>query len=408
MMAAMVQSFPSSTSTLTMMQPRPSPSEPYQNGSQAQQPQRAHHIPRNIYNTSVGGMAAGSYRGQVSTASMGPYTFQNTTILPNTGNPLRQHPTAPSIPRLESRTASAPSVPLSLQAVQQTNSTSSRPRPPQVTPISAFNPQQQILRNDASLSSTTTTHQNSNSNSRPLSSLDLNPPTLQPASYATVAKSSPDRYKRNHRRAETSGALSLNTSAQGGSAMPSGSGMAAVGNLYTHPVQSSSTPSLTTYRSQSPSSPVVNEFGHDPPVKFASRDDSNLQRDRQGSSDLAKRYRRRSISSMEVKDYTLSENTVPTQQAAQPKTYAAMLAGPAPTPQAPAQERRDYRNNVTPERPNSAHGRNGSNESSTSGKSSTKASSVRPAARLDNAVFSSAPKYHQNKYPVPHHMFHKS
>ena len=370
-MAAMVQSFPSPTSTITMLQTRPSSSEAFQTGSQGQQHQRNNQIPRNMYNTSVGGMAAGNYRGHTSTSPVSPYAFTGTPILQNgqSQNPLRQHPTGPQPPRLENRTNSAPSLPVTLQASQQSMPTSSRPRPPVITPSSTplnastvYQPQLQPSKDDSSIS----TLSSKQSNTR----LDLNPPTLPPATYATVAKSSPDRYRRNHRRAETSGALTSNTT-HVGSAMPSGSGMAAVGQLYTHPNQTSSTPTLTSYpsyRGTQPSSPIINDYSSSVQPRL-SKDDINLQRERQAQADLAKRYRRRSISSLEAKDYAipLSESPTLVQQPAQPKTYAAMLAGPAPQ----AQERREVRTNPSIERPTSSHGRNSSNESSSSGPSTS-------------------------------------
>ena len=370
-MAAMVQSFPSPTSTITMLQTRPSSSEAFQTGSQGQQHQRNNQIPRNMYNTSVGGMAAGNYRGHTSTSPVSPYAFTGTPILQNgqSQNPLRQHPTGPQPPRLENRTNSAPSLPVTLQASQQSMPTSSRPRPPVITPSSTplnastvYQPQLQPSKDDSS----TSTLSSKQSNTR----LDLNPPTLPPATYATVAKSSPDRYRRNHRRAETSGALTSNTT-HVGSAMPSGSGMAAVGQLYTHPNQTSSTPTLTSYpsyRGTQPSSPIINDYSSSVQPRL-SKDDINLQRERQAQADLAKRYRRRSISSLEAKDYAIPLSEPPTlvQQPAQPKTYAAMLAGPAPQ----AQERREVRTNPSIERPTSSHGRNSSNESSSSGPSTS-------------------------------------
>ena len=373
-MAAMVQSFPSQTATLTMLQTRSSPTDAFQSTSPGQQHSRSNQIPRNIFNTPIGGMGAGNYRGHTATSPITPYGLASTSILANSQNPLRQHPTAP---RLENRTASAPSVPFSLQ-IQQQNAGSSRPRPPPngtTTPIGASSlcvNQPQASQNDPSASPLSSWP----SNLRPQPTLDLNSSTLQ-ASYATVAKSSPDRYRRtNHRRSETSGGLVNTGTIQGGSAMPSGSGMAAVGHLYQHPAQSNSSPSLTTYSSyrgtQAPSS-----IASDPTQsRLTTRDDSNLQRAREKESALAKRYRRRSISSLEAKEYAIL-NTDP-QQAAQPKTYAAMLAGPAPIPQ----QQRPVQNTQTAERPISAHGRNGSSESSVSDQSgskppSTKAASVR-------------------------------
>lgn len=384
----MVQSFPPPTSTMTMLQTRSSSSEPFQNGSQGQQHQRNTQMPRNIYNTAVGGMNTGNYRGQTTTSPISPHGFQNAPILQNGPNPLRQHPTAPPYPRLENRTSSAPSIPITLQAQQQNFATANRPWPSPVNqtfgPPNAF-PSQPMPNNDGS---GPTIHNTKQPNPRPLSSLDLNPSTLQAPSYATVAKSSPDRYRRNHRRAETSGALPSNASVQDGSSMPSGSGMAAVGKLYTQPSQSNSTPSLTSYRGTA--STIVNDHSPAQQLRVASKDDSNLQRERQATSDLAKRYRRRSISSLEAKDYAMSEapSQAPSQQPAQPKTYAAMLAGPSAVSQGGNQDRREVRAMPAVEQATSNHRRNGSTESSNSVRSASQATSVSPRAFFDTCSIS--------------------
>ena len=380
MMAAMVQSFPSPTSTMTMLQTRPSSSEAFPNGSQGQQHQRNSQMPRNIYNTSVGGMAAGNYRGHTSTSPVSPYGYSSPSILPNGSNPLRQHPTALQAPRLESRTASAPSVPLAQQGPQQSPPITNRPRPPVVNTssvqLSAPNsntPRQQPVSDGNTSSLTSGPPQLA---SRPLSTTDLSLPPLQTASYATVAKSSPDRYRRNHRRAETSGAVVTSNQSPGGSAMPSGSGMATVGHLYTHPTQTSSTPTLTSYPSyrgaQSGPSPIVNDHSPGAQPRLASKDDLNLQKERQAPADLAKRYRRRSISSMEAKDFANPPPEAgPPQQQGLTKSYAAMLAGPSP------QERKEVQISPAAERPTSSHGRSGSNESSVSARSVPKSSGAK-------------------------------
>ena len=403
-MAAMVQSFPSPTSTMTMLQTRPSSSEAFQSGSQAQQHQRNPQIPRNIYNTSVGGMAAGSYRGHTSTSPVSPYGFSSPPILPNGSNPLRQHPTALQPPRLETRTASAPSVPLAQQASQQNPSVNNRPRPPvvntssiQLSATNSNNARQQPVSDGNSSAITSAPPQ---LGARPLSTTDLSLPPLQTASYATVAKSSPDRYRRNHRRAETSGAVTTSNQGQGGSAMPSGSGMATVGHLYTHPTQTSSTPSLTSYPSyrgaQTAPPPTVQDYNSGAQPRLASKDDLNLQRERQASTDLAKRYRRRSISSMEAKDFAIPlSEAVPPHQQGLTKSYAAMLAGPSP------QERKEVRTAppVAPpvERPTSSHGRSGSNESSVSGRSAPKPTG---AKRFELPTHAPAPTTAQEAAPI--------
>lgn len=369
-MAALVQSFPSPTSTLTMLQTRPTSSDAFQNGSQSQQHQRNSQMPRNIYNTSVGGMAAGNYRGHTSISPVVPYAFTSTPVIPNT-NPLRQHPTAPML-RQENRTTSAPAIPFAQQATSPSPTSSTRhrlqPSPSLPLDLSTFPLSQQSgSKDDASLPSVT--KQNS---PRPVSSIDLNTPSLPtPATYANAAKPSPDRYRRNHRRVEQGGTQSSSTLSQGGSALPSGSGMATVGHLYSNPLQSSSTPTLTSYPAfrgtQSPSQ-NVNDVSSGPTVRLLSADDMSLPR--QSSVEQAKRYRRRSISSLEVKEHTGQTSDIKAQTPAQQKTYTAALTSPVP------QDRIDVQVPSTLQRSPSSHGRNDSTGSTSSGRTNSRPSSV--------------------------------
>lgn len=370
-MAALVQSFPSPASTLTMLQTRPSSSDAFQNGSQSQQHQRNSQMPRNIYNTSVGGLAAGNYRGHTSLSPVVPYAFTSTAVLPNTTNPLRQHPTAPLL-RQENRTASAPTIPFAQQITSPSSSSSSRhrlqPSPSLPLDLSTFSlPQPSGSKDDASLPSAA--KQNT---PRPASSIELNPPSLPaPVTYANAAKPSPDRYRRNHRRAEQGGTQPSSTLNPGGSALPSGSGMATVGHLYSNPVQASSTPTLTSYptfRGSPSPSQNVNDVSPGSTVRLLSADDMSLPR--QSSVELAKRYRRRSISSLEVKEHTGQASDTQVQAPVQPKTYAAALAGTTP------QDRIDVQSPPTSQRSPSSHRRNDSTGSTSSGITNSRPSSV--------------------------------
>lgn len=356
---------------MPMLQTRPSSQEAFQSQAPVQPHQRYSVLPRTMQNSSAGGMPTGSYRGQTTTASVPPYAFQPPQRLQHGQNPLAQHPTGMVPPSMGNRTASAPVVPL-LQNTFQNAGTSSRPRPPAVNAGSTpLNPSytgpwpgqgQGGLKESPQITSLPAVQ-----NSQHMAPLNLNPPAM---TYASVAKSSPDRYRRNHRRAETGGALSTNNnSMQGGSALPSGSGMATVGHLYNHPTHTSSTPALSTYPMYQggavmPSPPNGNDHDGVSHQRTSSKDDMSVQR--QSSSELAKRYRRRSISSLEAKDYVSEAQSAPP---AQPRTYAEMLAGPAPS------ERKENRPPVV-ERPTSSHGRQTSNESSNSGRSISRPASV--------------------------------
>ena len=368
-MAALVQSLPSpSTSTMTMLQTRSPSQDAFQSGTQAQQHQKGNQGPRNIYNTSVGGMAAGNYRGHPAASPLPPYSLQSVPMMQSGANPLRQHPTMAQHPRYDARTASAPTLPV---VQPQSAGTSSRPRPPPANPAStplnpslAYPPLNQARPTDDGFLSG---NNFAPSPAKPLAPLDLTLPPMQ-TSYANAAKASPDRYKRNHQRAQTSGGLTA-TPQPANSAMPSGSGMATVGHLYSHPNQTTSTPTLSTYASYrgtpSPNASTSQEYSPSFHQRVPSKDDMNVQR--QSTSEVAKRYRRRSISSLEVKDYSLPSSEPPAQQA-KPKTYAATLAGPAPV--------QDTRGRPVHDRPGSAHGRKEGSEGGSSATSSAKSSSV--------------------------------
>lgn len=367
-MAAMVQSFPSTGSTITMLQTRSPSSDAFQNGPQGQQHQRGSQMPRNVYNGPVGSVAAGSYRGHPSLSPSASYAFNSPSITPNGANPLRQHPT---MPRFDTRTASAPVTPLTNPLSSPSPSTTPQHRLSSVSALSlsnTFTSQQNSSKDDLSIS--TASHLPS---SRPLSAIDINP---TPSSNAS--KPAPDRYKRNHRRAETTGLPTGMTQPQGGSALPSGSGMATIGHLYTGGYHTSSTSTLTSYPSYrgSPSpSRQANEIGPSNQPKMVSVDDSAVSRP--GSSEQAKRYRRRSISSLDAKEYQHYNSNPSTLPTTQPRTYAAMLASPAPQVQ---NENRQPQPVAPIQHPGSSHGRTRSVESSTSGRSSSRPSSVSPSA----------------------------
>lgn len=371
-MAAMVQSFPSTGSTITMLQTRSPSSEAFQSGTQSQQHQRGSQVPRNLYHNPMG---ASSYRGHTSLSPSASYSFNSPVIMPSASNPLRQHPT---MPRYDTRTASAPVTPFTNPISSPNLSTNSQNWLSSVSALNlsgAYTSQQSGSKDDTAIPATTTLPL-----SRPLSAIDLN--TSASNSSPATSKPAPDRYKRNHRRAETGGLPTGSAPTQGGSALPSGSGMATIGHLYQGGYQTASTPTLTSYPSYrgSPSpSQQANEYASKSPSRVSSVDDLSVSRP--GSSEQAKRYRRRSISSLDAKEYQSFNSGTPVVAAPQPKTYAATLASPAP---AMSNETRTPQPFTQTQRPRSSHGRNGSNESSNSGRSSSRPSSVSiPAGRID-------------------------
>ena len=320
-MAALVQSFPQSTSTITMLQTRPaSSSGAFQTSSQHQQRGQG---AKNAY---TGGNIS-SYRGPTSSTPVAPYAFTSTPALAVSG----QNSTTPYL-RQENRTISAPAGSPALG-----NHASSPNKQRQLAPSPLLNdPSDASLRSDPSSRLSIL--------SQPLD-LTLSDPRVN---ANNSAKPSPDRYRRVHRRSETSSAA-LNNQTTGGSAMPSGSGMATVGHLYNFPTQSISSPSFT--------SPAHGGM--------VSKDDSAITR----SSEQAKRYRRRSMASMSNEEPPKQESRP--QPPAQMRSYASVVS----TPYSPQKQQELPAMNINP-RPDSAHGRAGSDQSSSSSKSSRPSVSV--------------------------------
>lgn len=374
-MAALVQSFPQST-TVTMLQTRPSSaSGTFQNGPQ--QHQRNGQTPLNLYNS---GMTTGSYRGHTSTSPVVPYSFASSPSLVNSANPLRQNPAIPHL-RPDNRTSSAPVLPQFYQNTTGNLVNSNRPRYTMTgstsTPSlsSALNSnmafQQRSTRDDSSIP----TEAFAQVATRPLSAVDLNQSLPSP----TSAKSTPDRYRRSNSRVQTSGLPTNNNPVSGGSAPPSGSGMATVGHLYNPLTQSNTSPPMlsppSTYRGSQMTSSIGNHaFAAQP--RQSTVDDMTLYG--QSSNEQAKRYSRRSVSSLEAAEFTSPSGESQGQSFAQSQKSFTM------PPNFPSHEQRDTRSLPTPP-PSSSHGRSGSDESTNSVRSHSRPSSVSPLPRTDVA-----------------------
>ncbi|KAI9878833.1 MAG: bud neck involved protein [Pleopsidium flavum] len=387
-MAALVQSFPQHSSTVTMLQTRPSSSSgTFQTGSQIQphqQSSRSSQMSRNVYNATVGGMGTSSYRGHTSLAPVAPYAFTSTPILSNGGNALRQNPITPHL-RQENRTSSAPVIPNSVTPGQIV--TASRQRYPASASIctsssssssnAATTVQQTASRDDSSLP---TMPRSGEVAPRPASTINLitTTPILPPPTLASSAKPSPDRYRRVQRRTEANTPI---TSIQqpglhGGSAFPSGSGMATVGHLYQHPSQSSSSPSLSTYQPyrRSPSPLGSHAAGFSTASQpgqggISSADDTNLYR--QSTLEQAKRSRRRSIASLEAGDISSAVD----KSHGQAKSVSRL--GSTVDTNAFRQDQKGMLGPPSTSLSGSAHRRNGSAESGTSSYAGSQPSSAK-------------------------------
>lgn len=378
-MAALVQSFPSPSPTLTILQPRSPSAEAFQAGPPSQQYQRGSQVPRTIYNSSVGGMAAGSYRGHTTTAPVAPYAFTSTPIPPNSANPLRQHPTPPPL-RHENRTSSAPVVPLTQHFSNPDLQNLSRQRLPPINLIQQPLDFSNVLSLTPKLGSkddnALSTSNIKKTIARPLSAIELNSPSFSSLSSQTeTAKPLPERYRRNYRRTEKNGQPSAHNPMPGGSAPSSGPGMTAGGHLYTNPLQLSSIPSLTSYPAfrGSPSSHAGSEMRSQ--SRFSSLDDMNLPK--QSISEQAKRYRRKSVGSLDVMDHPPPEVNlnVPVHS----KTLAVQ-----PSPTVPSERKDTF--SPPPLQRQSSHGRQDSIGSSNSSRSVSRPSSVSKPLLVTNRL----------------------
>ncbi|MCJ1320059.1 bud neck involved protein [Xylographa vitiligo] len=370
-MAALVQSFPQQSSTITMLQTRhdATSSGPFLTSRESQQQLRNSQLARGIYGVNNG---VTTYRGHTSVPPITPYAFTTTPVAPQTVNPLRQNPTAPYL-RQEDRTSSAPVVTLSQQNSFGGSTNQIRQRqagsspaivPVQDAPNTLSATFMSGTRDDSAIMVPRTT------TPRPMSAMELNLSDAKISALGTNIKPSPDRYRRPQRRADA--VQSAHVSAQsGGSALPSGSGMAAVGHLYNQPMQFTSAPiyQQQMYRGMPtlPNLEGTSSFGSS--SRMASKDDMMLNR--QSSSEQAKRYRRRSVGGLDVGEYTgrldPKEHSSPEQR----KTYASVTSAQYVPEKQLLRPAYPIETTIRPV----SHARTGSNESASSLTSITRPSS---------------------------------
>ena len=299
-----------------------------------------------------------------------PYAFTSAPIIPNGGNPLRQHPISPHL-RQENRTASAPTITLAQQGTLNGSTSQARQRPmttpPSTVPVTISSDNISTTykagaRDDSDIPTQRTTAP------RPLSAMELNVSDAKLAALGSASKPSPDRYRRTNRRME-SGQPPFGSPHPGGSAMPSGSGMATVGHLYSHPTYPgpSTNHGQQTYRGAQMLHNKENTPGFDTRPRLVSKDDMALNR--QVSSEQAKRYRRRSVTGLEAGEFTHSFIDPRQQQLSngQQKTYASVVSSPYVPEKADV---RPITNVLSNQQPPQSHMRSGSDDSSISQRSS--------------------------------------
>lgn len=358
-MAALVQSFPQQSSTVTMLQSRPSSAsgilQPSQNQPHAQYPINNSQGNRNSYHGMNNGQGVSNYRGQTSMAPIAPYAFTSTPAL---GQRAQGGPHL----RADQRTSSAPIIPTfqhseGNQAVPRTRypaaasvsttSTSSS------SDLSSFG-HQSGSKDDFSLASTARVATRA---PRPHSTIITSASgSLAPPSLSSPVKASPDRYRRPaNRRADSS------NSQQSSPQPPSLANMPNVQNFYGNSVQQAQmTNSLQGLNLQMPQ------------FKGVAADDTQMNRPHQ---EQAKRYRRRSIHTIDAQDYThYKVESLPTSAQGPRQLHSSPGPSHNEQPRHPVDPLRS--SPIVTVRPATPHGRNDSSESVNSTRSNSRPSSV--------------------------------
>ncbi|KAK9417996.1 putative Protein BNI4 [Seiridium unicorne] len=380
-MAAMVQSFPQQNGTVTMLQARPGSASGVMSGHSHNQSQSGAGQPyasnsqsqRNAYPglpSGVGGQT--SYRG-ISAGPVQQYAFTSTPALGNGGQwqpygALRTSST-PVLPTTQTVGSNAPSRPQYQTHASMTN-----------LPSSAKVSVQGMTRDDSSL---------------PTGTRQSGMPASQPT-FAQVAsgKAAPERYRRATPRTTVDTASShssqsqttpsVSTSGSGsGSAMPSGSGMATVVHLYNPRVmgQKMAIPRNSATLAARPHS----LYGYVPGM---SADDMLIQR--QPTEDELRRFRRRSMHSIDTSDFpnplTPQELKQQTEAALRSKKVSVsdknQKTAPRVVPVPASSSASNVNNNAAATQP-----RNGSSESLVSSRSSNS----RPSSSANRNPNASAP-----------------
>jgi hypothetical protein len=306
---------------------------------------RSHQTPRFTSPSS-----AGSYRG-LSSGLVAPYAFTSTPQLTNNAAFL-QNSSSPHL-RPQNRTFSAPNLLVGSQQPSSGGMTfSARQRFATSSSLSTSSSSTNSLQpskksmDDASI---TTRETSVDVPARPKSTLGLSPSNSMQLASSLPPKPSPDRYRGGNRSHSDFSNNSGPNRNQQASVSPSGSGMLAVGHLYTNQNQSQpqNLPMVRTLQ------PVAGE--RPGPTRNISTDDLSLPRS-QSNVELAQRYRRRSVGSFEAVG-DLSKST------------AQGLAPMVPQMAAVRGDSRDRRHSPETQRPVSSHAQHGSSESVSSTRS---------------------------------------
>ena len=281
-MAALVQTFPQQTS-VTMLPSRPASSGATFGSSSNSQHAGSRSPQLSRYNTPS---AASHYRGLPS-GPIHPYAY--------TGAPTLNKQQTPHL-RPENRTSSAPVISHGQHHSIHGDVVYRQHHPaagslPNAQSFSHFPTSTPHVQDDSSISQRPF---HPELNGRPMSAVNLSSPgPILAVNTTSSTRPAPDRYHRPQRRSESGSSTDMQVPRQPtSSALPSGSGMAAVGHLYSFPGQSSSSPTFHNYQSFR-----GHAFNPGSQTRVTSVDDMNMPRP---PPDLAKRYRRRSVGSLEA------------------------------------------------------------------------------------------------------------
>ncbi len=348
-MAALVQSYPQQSSTVTMLQTRPSSASGIlQTGPQTQ----SHHpypanqqMQRNSFHGMNNGMGVSNYRGQTTVAPIAPYAFTST---PNLTLPS-QRTQGPQL-RPDQRTSSAPIVP-TFESGNGANRSRYPPKPSVSTTSSSSSSDLSSLSHKSGSRDDSAIMGNArvvSGTARPNSTIITSSATLSPPTLSSPVKPSPDRYRRpNNRRAESSAEQQSPPQQTSASNASIPNVMQFYGN---NAQQSTPTQSSQNLNFQVPQF-SRSSAGHAQALGVAA-DDMLLNR-QVASQDPAKRYRRRSIHTIDAGDYGGSMSPGLLQQGSRQVSSANGRIDQHPLRSSP----------VVGIRPVSSHDRNGSSES---------------------------------------------
>ncbi|KAI0011858.1 hypothetical protein F4779DRAFT_615260 [Xylariaceae sp. FL0662B] len=366
-MAALVQTYPQQTGTVTLLQTVPNPASGVMSGTSQAQPNQSYmaNTQRNTYHGLQGGVGGQAvYRGN-TTAPVQPYAFTATPNLVNGGQWQQQG---------AYRGSSSSNVP----ATQMMDPNAvARARHPANASANMGNSAQQNMTPGVSVDDSWT--------SRP-PPVPLNGSSNQPTfAQVAAAKSPPERYRRPSPRFTDSSPSVMQSSQLQGSATPSGSGMANVAHSNPRAL-----PDRKVAFARNP--PVIVNRPHSAygALAGAAMDDMNIHR--HSTEEEAKRYRRRSIHSINSTDYPNPLTLQDFKQAEESFRLEALAAsrrkqGNTEKDQGPVARVAPVSSaNLTVEK-NAMHARNGSSESVASSRSSNS----RPSSSANRNSNASAP-----------------